>query len=186
MKLTSGDGKSLIKLARGSISAYLENKEPDVDSSLKERFSENRCVFVTITIKGDLRGCIGFTEAIYPLWEAIVKAAKAAALEDPRFEPLTKDEFKEVKIEVSALTKPELIEGKPGDYGKKIKIGKHGLIVETGFAAGLLLPQVFTEYKVDAKKALEMTCQKAGLSPDEWKNPDCKVYSFSAQIFTEK
>lgn len=185
MKLTNEDGKSLIKLARNSISAYFKNKELDAGKAVKEKFSDKQGVFVTLTIKGDLRGCIGFTDAIYPLWEAVVNAAKAAAFEDPRFPKLTEDEFKEIKIELSVLTKPELIEGKPQDYEKKIKIGKHGLIVEKGYFKGLLLPQVFTEYEADAKKALEMTCQKAGLPPDAWKDADCKVYLFSAEIFTE-
>ena len=64
--------------------------------------------FVTLTIKKELRGCIGFTEALFPLWEAIVNAAKAAAFEDPRFPPISREEFERIKFEVSVLTKPSL------------------------------------------------------------------------------
>jgi uncharacterized protein (TIGR00296 family) len=186
MKLTNEDGKSLIKLARDSISSDFKDKDLDVDKEIKDKYSEKRGAFVTLTIEGELRGCIGYTEALFPLWETITKAAKSAAFQDPRFSPLSEDELKNIKIEISVLTKPELIEGDRKDYPKKIEIGKHGLVVETGYTAGLLLPQVFTEYKVDAEKALQMTCQKAGLPPDSWKKEDCKVYSFSAQIFTEE
>lgn len=186
MKLTNEDGKTLIKLARDSISACFKNRELDADKAVRERFSGKMGVFVTLTVKGDLRGCIGFTDAIYPLWEAVAKAAKAAAFEDPRFPPLTEEEFREAKIEVSVLTKPELVEGKPDDYPGKIMIGRHGIIVDKGLNKGLLLPQVFTEYGADAKQALDMTCQKAGLAPEAWKDAGCRVYLFSAKIFKEE
>jgi hypothetical protein len=84
------------------------------------------------------------------------------------------------------LTEPEELKGKPESYPGQVEIGKHGLIVEKGYSKGLLLPQVFTEYKADAEKALEMTCQKAGLASSSWKEPGCKVYRFSAQVFTEE
>lgn len=186
MKLAEEDGKRLIKIAREAISAYMENKEPEMDSSLKERFSEKQGAFVTITIDGELRGCIGFTEPLFPLWETIKNAARAAAFEDPRFPPLTSGEFEKAKIEVSVLSLPELIKvNKPADYENEIKIGEHGLIVDNDGFKGLLLPQVFTEYKADWKNALQMTCQKAMLAPDAWKDKGCKVYRFSAEIFSE-
>ncbi len=185
MKLTKEDGKSLIALAKDAISSYFKNKDAAVSDEDKKKFSEESGAFVTLTLGGELKGCIGFTEAMFPLWETIVKAAQSAAFGDPRFTPLTEEEFKKIKIEVSVLTKPELIKAKPSEYGKHIEIGKHGLIVEKGMFKGLLLPQVFTEYKADWKKALEMTCQKAGLSPDSWKDSDCKIFRFSAIIFGE-
>lgn len=185
MNLTVEDGKILIKLARDSISSKLNNRKIQIEPEVKSRFSENAGAFVTLTADCDLRGCIGFTEALFPLWETVEKAAAAAALEDPRFPPVAKEEFKTIKIEVSVLTKPELLKGKPGEYEKQIEIGKHGLIVESGYAKGLLLPQVFTEYGVNASEALDMTCQKAGIARNSWKSPQCRVYKFSAEIFTE-
>ncbi len=186
MIFTREDGKLLIKIARESISAYLNQEKASVDEKLRKRFSEKQGAFVTLNIDGELRGCIGYTEALYPLWETISKAAVAAAVQDPRFPPLTKEELDSVKVEVSVLTKPELMKGKPDSYPKQINIGKHGLVVEKDGYAGLLLPQVFTDYKSDSEKALEMTCQKAGLPSGAWKEPGCRVYSFSAQIFEEE
>lgn len=186
MKLSEEDGKSLIDIAKSSISAALQGKEPEIEEGLKKKYSEKQGGFVTLTIDGELRGCIGYTEPIFPLWETIANTAKAAALEDPRFAPLTEKEFGKIKVEISALTVPELIEVKrPADYAKKIEIGKHGLIVDKEGKKGLLLPQVFTEYKVDWERALEMTCQKAFLDHDAWKDKNCNVYKFSAEIFSE-
>jgi len=186
MSLTKEGGKLLIKVARESISAYLNGEHYSAGDKIKKKFSEKRGAFVTLTIDGELRGCIGYTEALYPLWETISKAAEAAAFQDPRFPPLSREELSKAKVEVSVLTKPELMKGKPDSYPKQIKVGKHGLVVEKEGYAGLLLPQVFTEYNVDSVKALEMTCQKAGLPSGAWKEPGCKVYSFSAQIFEEE
>jgi AmmeMemoRadiSam system protein A len=186
MKLTKEDGKSLISLARESISSAFKHEEAKVREGIKRKFPEKTGAFVTLTIDGELRGCIGFTDSIFPLWEAVARGARAAAFEDPRFFPLTEEESKKVKIEISVLTKPELIDAKPSEYGKRIEIGKHGLIVEKGMFKGLLLPQVFPGYNADWKKALEMTCQKAGLAPDSWKDKECKVFRFSAIIFSEE
>ena len=186
MNLTKEGGKLLIKIARESISAHFNDEKYSADDSLKKMFSEKMGAFVTLNIDGELRGCIGYTEALFPLWETISKAAEAAAFQDPRFPPLSREELGKVNVEISVLAKPELLKGTPEEYAKQIEIGKHGLIVEKDSQAGLLLPQVFTDYKADSLKALEMTCQKAGLASGAWKEPGCKVYSFSAQIFEEE
>jgi len=173
-------GKILVKLARNSIFSFFENK----DVKLPLGFDEKQGVFVTLYSfpSKQLRGCIGFPEPIFILKEGIVKAARAAAFSDPRFKPLERDELNKIIVEVSVLTKPELING---DYMKKIKIGKDGLIVNCGGFSGLLLPQVFTEWKVDVKAALEMTCGKAGLPKNCWKDENCKIYKFQSEIFIE-
>ena len=186
--ISDSDRKTFLELARKSILYSLKNDGElaeigKLDIKPPELGKRNLGVFVTLHIKGSLRGCIGFIEGIKPLEEAIVENAYNAAFEDPRFEPLTEEELKEVKIEVSVLTKPELVE-KP--YESNIEIGKHGLIVEKGMHKGLLLPQVFPEYNANPIQALQMTCQKAMLPEDAWKDEDCKVYSFSAIIFTEE
>ena len=129
-----------------------------------------------------MRGCIGFIEPIFTLGQGIIEAARSAAFSDPRFPALQKDECKKVKIEISVLTEPKLMKG---DYIKQIKIGTDGLIIEKGMHKGLLLPQVFTEYNADPKIALEMTCEKAGLSRDAWKDKSVKLYKFHAEIIKE-
>jgi len=180
--LSKEDGKRLIELARNAVRAYLESEDIKVSDELKERFREKRGVFVTIKENGELRGCIGFIEPVYSLWQGVVRAALGAAFADPRFMPITKEEFKDLKFEVSVLTEPELIEE---PYEDKIEIGKHGLIVEKDGFKGLLLPQVAPEFNWDKKEFLEHTCLKAGLSKDAYRDKDVRVYRFECEIFSE-
>ncbi len=182
MKLTQKQGEILLRFARDVIAGHFLGKEAKLDG-----FSEKRGVFVTLTMHGQLRGCIGIPRPYYPLNKAIREAALSAALNDPRFPPLKEDELGEIDIEVSVLTVPQKIEvTKPDEYPEKIKIGDDGLIVNSGFYSGLLLPQVFTEYGSTPEEALDMTCRKAGLPTDAWKSGDVEIYKFQAQIFSEK
>ncbi len=173
-KLSLKDAQQLIKLARSAIAG----KEISLDG-----FNEKQGVFVTLNSypSKQLRGCIGFPMPAYRLKKAVAEAAKAAAYEDPRFPPLGKQE--KFLVEISVLTVPELIRTNPL---KSFKIGQHGLIINYDGKSGLLLPQVFPEWKANNEKALEMTCEKAGLDKDSWKRKDCKVYKFEAQIFIEE
>ena len=176
----------LLDLCRKSIKTQFSHEPLDVSQEIKKKFGKKQGVFVSLHIKQALRGCIGFIEPIYPLWDAITRAARFAAFGDPRFLPLNELEFKQVCIEISVLSVPKQIKAKtPEEIAAKIKIGKHGLIVEKGRFNGLLLPQVFTEYKVDSVGALEMTCEKAGLPIDAWQDPDAKIYSFEADVFRQ-
>jgi len=182
--MISRDGLKLLKLARDSVSLYFEKKTVN-DEELKKKFNKKQGCFVTINKDNQLRGCIGFPEPVYPLYKAVKEAAVAAAFSDPRFIPLEKNELKEIKFELSILTVPELIKvNKPEDYFNKIKIGEDGLIIRNR-SSGLLLPQVFTEYNCDVKKALQMLCRKAGLTLDAWKDLSNRIYKFQAQIFSE-
>ncbi len=181
------DAEKIIKLARDAISSVFEAKQVEVSKELMEKFSKPQGVFVTITIDKQLRGCIGFVEPVFPLYDAIVKAAKSAAFEDPRFPRLQKQEFKNIEVEISVLTVPQLIKVvKPDDYIKRINIGKDGLIIRSSFGSGLLLPQVFNRYDCNPKQALQMTCHKAGLDEDAWRDLKNKIYKFQAQIFKEE
>ncbi|MBO8174134.1 MAG: TIGR00296 family protein [Thermococcus sp.] len=185
-------GEFLVKLARKSIEEYLKSGKiikPPKDTP--EELWEKMGVFVTLNRYGvprqsALRGCIGFPLPIYPLVEATIKAAIYAAVEDPRFPPVTLDEMDNITVEVSVLTPPELIEGPPEERPKKIKVGRDGLIIEKGIYSGLLLPQVPIEWGWDEEEFLAETCWKAGLPPDCWLDPDTKVYKFTAEIFEEE
>ncbi len=180
------DGNKLLNLARDSIKLFFDDKDVKVKDEVMKKFSEKQGVFVTITIEGNLRGCIGYPEAVYPLWEAVLNAARSAAFSDPRFGALTKEEFKNIDIEITVLTVPELIEvSKSEEYLDKIKIGEDGLIIRSSRGSGLLLPQVATEYNWDSKQFLEHTCEKAGLGKDSWKEKSILVYKFQGQIFKE-
>jgi len=182
--LTDDEGAMAVRSARSAIE-YVVAKRPKASLNLTPVFSEKRGVFVTLTKSGSLRGCIGFPYPVMPLGEAIVHAAGAAALEDPRFPPVTKEELTAVLLEVKILTIPERVEGEPVKRPDNVIVGKHGLIVRGMGTSGLLLPQVATEYGWDAKTFLDHTCMKAGLSGRCWTSKNVEVLTFEGQIFSE-
>ena len=186
MKLTVKEGKELIGLARNTIKNSLEGTKLNADEGLKKKYNEKRGCFVTLSIGGELRGCIGYPEPILPLYDAIIDSAENAAFSDPRFPPVSKKELGKISIEISILTVPEQLKGEPESYAGQIKIGRDGIIIRGPYGSGLLLPQVFTEYDCDQEKALSMTCHKAMLDKDAWRDKQNKVYKFSAQIFSEE
>jgi len=180
------DRKRLLELARQSIEAQMKGNVLKVDTDLVKRFSEHRGAFVTLKEMGELRGCIGYPEPVLPLWQAVGRAAVAAAFEDPRFPPVLEEELKDIKIEISVLTVPELVEvNRPSEYLKKIKIGRDGLIIRYREYSGLLLPQVAPEQGWNVEEFLDGLCEKAGLPKGTWKHPRCEIYSFQAEVFSE-
>jgi len=182
--ISPSEGKILLKLARDSIATKFSGNIPELKDY--EKFSDKQGVFVTIHKDSELRGCIGYPEPVMPLNEAIINAARAAGFEDPRFSPLKKEELDTIKIEISVLTVPILLEVKiPDEFLKKIKIGRDGLIIRAEYSSGLLLPQVPVEHKWDVKEYLFHLSMKAGLQPDAWTDLSNKIYSFQAQIFSE-
>lgn len=184
--LSLEEGKKAVIFARNIIEKFVKNSKVSI-IDLEGVFNEKQGAFVTIHTYPyhDLRGCIGIPLPVMPLKDAIMQAAQSAT-RDPRFPPLEKDELDNIIIEVTILTKPELINvDKPQDYLEKIKIGRDGLIVEQGFFKGLLLPQVPAEQDWDKEEFLSHTCMKAGLLPDAWFDKSTKISRFSGQIFTE-
>jgi len=183
--LTNDEGAMAVRSARTAIE-YAVAKRPKISPDLTPVFDEKRGVFVTLTKSGSLRGCIGFPYPVMPLGEAIVHAAKAAALEDPRFPPVTKDELAAISLEVTVLTVPETLGGEPAKRPQMVIVGKHGLIVRGMGTSGLLLPQVATEYGWDARTFLDHTCIKAGLSERCWTSKNIEILTFEGQIFPEQ
>ena len=184
--LSLEEGKFLVKLARRTIETYLRTGEKIPAPKVSAKLREPRGVFVTLTERGELRGCIGHPLPQMPLVEATIDAAISSATADPRFTRVSAEEMRGIKIEVSVLTPPEQIRVKdPRDYPKRIELGKHGLIVEWAGFAGLLLPQVPLEWKWDVEEFLSHTCMKAGLPPDHWLREGVRISRFSAQVFTE-
>jgi len=189
MLLKKEEGEELLRAAREAISHYFEfNEEPSILKGVDlDKYQEARGVFVTLRKERELRGCIGFPLPLYPLGKAVVKAAIAAAFDDPRFVPLTKEEFGEVELELSVLTVPEKIEVKDSsEYLEKIKVGRDGLIIKFGMNSGLLLPQVPEEQGWGIEEYLDGICMKAGLAPGTWKEKGISLEAFQAQIFEEK
>jgi len=173
--------QDLLALARATLEAYFRGEPPPrLASDRAEAFGEARGLFVTLHKGGGLRGCIGTLEPLGDLTRVICEYALRAALEDPRFPPLSAEELPECRIEISVLTPPEEISG-PGE----IEIGKDGLILESRGRRGLLLPQVATEWGFDAEKFLAEVSRKAGLPPDAWREPGARMWSFRAMVFSE-
>ncbi len=190
-KFSLEEGTYLVKLARKSIETYMiKGVFPKIKSPSYTKLEKPSGAFVTLNTfpDGTLRGCIGYPEPILPLYQAVIRAAVAAAFEDPRFPPLSKDELGSVTVEVSILTPPKRIDDKVVDresLPKMIRIGNHGLIIKRGFYSGLLLPQVATEYSWNSTEFLSQTCLKAGLWKDCWLYSGTEVYIFPAEIFSE-
>jgi len=178
MQLTEQDKKNLHDIARQSIAAGLEKKPPAPFTDVSGVLREPRGAFVTLHLRGQLRGCIGLIEPVKPLAATIQEMALAAAFGDPRFPPLTIQEFRDIDIEISVLSPLRRIKNVD-----EIQVGVHGLYICQGSRRGLLLPQVATEYRWDRDTFLEHTCSKAGLSPLAWKDPETQIYVFSADIF---
>jgi len=165
-------------VAKSAIEAKLSGEVLPHFDPPTSKLKEKRGAFVSLHRQGQLRGCIGYIQAYKPLYQTVTEMAVAAAFQDSRFQPLQKDELKDLEIEISALTPLKKI----SDI-KEIEIGKHGIYIIKGFNSGLLLPQVATEYGWNTEAFLENTCHKAGLSKDAWKDKDVEIYIFSADIF---
>jgi len=187
--LVLDQGVDLVRYARSVIEDNFSREKPDIPDSLRATFSEHLGVFVTLSRhpSHDLRGCIGFPEPTLPLGTAVEKASISAALEDPRFPNVKESELSSLLVEVSVLSKPEIVSvNDPKEYVEKVIVGRDGLIAEKGGYRGLLLPQVPVEWKWDSETFLCHTCQKAGLDQTAWLDEGFKLYSFQAQIFTEE
>ena len=112
--LTPAEGKLALSHARHVLHEHVA-QEPYTEPEFPPVFSKKRGVFVTLTKHGDLRGCIGFPHAIMPLRDAIREAACSAATGDPRFPPVTPNELRDIAVEVTVLTEPELLEVAPAN-----------------------------------------------------------------------
>ncbi len=179
--LLDTDKKFLLNLARNNLKSLLNNStNAAIDpKTVPENCKYQTGVFVTLKKGGNLRGCIGYVIGMKPLYEEVIENSYNAAFRDPRFPPLEKSEFKDIKIEISVLTVPE-----PVVSVDDIVVGRDGLIIEKGFSKGLLLPQVPVEWGWDRDEFLKHTCNKAGLPDDAWKQ-GAKISKFEAIVFGE-
>jgi AmmeMemoRadiSam system protein A len=180
MNLSTADKQLLLQAARDSIAAQLKGKAATPVKASSPVLQEPRGAFVSLHRQGQLRGCIGYIEALKPLLQTVREMAPAAAFQDPRFGPLQADELADLEIEISVLSPMRLIQSTD-----EIEPGKHGLYIVRGLNRGLLLPQVATQYHWDRRTFLEQTCGKAGLPPDAWKDPNTHIYIFRAEIFAD-
>ena len=184
-EITSDEGMLALTYVRNTLTDTLCRLEKAPSPEWSGVFLEKRGVFVTITKNGELRGCIGYPEPVLELHTALLDAALSAALRDPRFPPVTCQELAEISIDITVLSKPELVTVSADMRPSIILIGTHGLIIRGHGRSGLLLPQVATEWNFNQTEFLEQTCQKAGLPKNSWMQEDVSLYTFMGQIFSE-
>ena len=174
--------KELLKIARDAIIHNLKTGKTLAVKVDDEALKQDMGAFVTLHKGGQLRGCIGNMVARGPLYLAVRDMAIAAAVEDPRFSPVRLEEMDDIDIEISALSPMERID----DY-ERIEVGKHGVMVRTGWRSGVYLPQVATETGWTREEFMNSLCaHKAGMPMDAWKTGGCEIYIFTAEVFGEK
>jgi AmmeMemoRadiSam system protein A len=141
--------------------------------------------FITLTIDGDLRGCIGALEPYQPLAEDVREHARQAALEDPRFSPVSLDEVDRIKIEISRLTLPKRVEYTDAeDLLSRLRQNVDGVILRDGFRRATFLPQVWEKIP-DKVDFLENLCSKMGAEPDTWRSKHLEVLTYQVEEFQE-
>jgi AmmeMemoRadiSam system protein B/AmmeMemoRadiSam system protein A len=179
--LTRQEKEELLRIAKQSVETIVkERKRYQVAVPAFETLKRDRGAFVTLKEKGQLRGCIGYIAPMRALYLTVRDVAAAAAVEDPRFQPVSVAELGQLEYEISVLSPLRRV----ADI-RQIRVGQHGLVIKKGEYEGLLLPQVPTEQGWDRKTFLEQTCAKAGLPPQAWQDEDADLFMFSALVFDE-
>ena len=167
--LSSGDQQDLLKLAADSIEMGLKGTQLEVDFTVCSRaLKDPGASFVTINVRDQLRGCIGSLEIKRALAIDVVKNARAAAFDDPRFGALTQEEFENLHIHISVLSSPETIEcASEDELVRQLRPGIDGVILEDGASRATYLPSVW-EVLPDPQQFIQQLKRKAGLSLDHW------------------
>jgi len=168
----------LLKVAHESILSALEHREISLNAP-SPHLAEPRGAFTTIYLHGLLRGCVGYVLPVVSLFRTVAETARAAALEDTRFSPVSLEEAPALEISLSVLSLLKVM--RP----EEVEIGVHGLVVSQGGRRGLLLPQVPVEHQWDRVTFMEQTCHKAGLPLNAWKQ-GATLEVFTAEVFGDR
>ncbi|MBN1688371.1 MAG: AmmeMemoRadiSam system protein B [Candidatus Omnitrophica bacterium] len=180
--LTKDQQKELLKIARKTIETYVKTGKVLDVKTLDPVLQEEKAAFVTLKERGRLRGCIGHTLPVEPLYLSVRNNAISAASRDPRFRPVGENELGDIDLEISVLSVPELVPS-----ADQVEIPKHGVIIKRDGHVGVFLPKVGEETGWNKEKFLgELCSQKAGLPWDCWKDPRTEIYVFVAEDFSEK
>ncbi|MFP5205322.1 MAG: AmmeMemoRadiSam system protein B [Acidobacteriota bacterium] len=180
--LSDAEKQELLAIARNSVEWIVTHRQPyDPPVPASATLNREYGAFVTLTKHGILRGCIGYTAAVKPLYMTLRDIATLAALRDPRFSPVAAEELESLSYEISVLSPLRHVSSL-----EEIEIGRDGLLVKCGLHEGLLLPQVAADQHWDRTRFVEETCHKAGLRSDAWKSPETDVFRFTAEVFSEK
>lgn len=187
-RITKEEGTRLISLARETIEARLPGVEerPKAEGPFPEKFTEKRGTFVTLTLDGGLRGCIGHIIPQQSIVDGVKENAVNAAFRDPRFPPLTAKEWDRVCVEVSVLTDPKpLPYDGAEDLLQKLRPGVDGVILRKGMHQATFLPQVWDQLPMK-EDFLTHLCLKAGLDGDTWRREPLEVSTYQVQAFEEE
>ena len=178
--LNATDRQTLLAIAKKAVREKVLHKRIYEPKTNSPALLQSRGAFVTLTKEGRLRGCIGYTAPLKALYLTVRDVAISAALSDPRFNAVGKEELDQLDYEISVLSPFRHVRDV-----KEIEIGKHGLLIKRGDYAGLLLPQVAADYGWDRQTFLQQTCRKAGLPANAWKDEDSDIFWFTAFVFNE-
>ncbi|PKN00517.1 MAG: hypothetical protein CVU78_00520 [Elusimicrobia bacterium HGW-Elusimicrobia-2] len=178
--LDADEKKALLKMAKKTVEQYASTgRVPDFNIE-SERLKEVQGAFVTLRKGGMLRGCIGNIVGAKPLWETVRDMAVEASSSDPRFPRVTKDELRDIKIEISVLTPPQRV------AADDVVLGRDGVIVRRGARQGVYLPQVADETGWSREEFMNSLCKhKAGLDEEAWRDDDTDIFTFQADVFSQ-
>ncbi len=179
--LEEADRQALLAIARGAIASRLGQPVSGPPPGSSGALQEKRGAFVTLRRRGDgeLRGCVGFSEARLALGEAVARAAQLAAFEDGRFDPVTAGELDSLVLDISILS--PLVPIAP----EAVEVGRHGLMIRHAGCSGLLLPLVPVQFGWDREEYLRHLCGKAGLPEDAWQNREAELLAFTTESVGE-
>lgn len=186
-QLTHEEHQTLLRLAREALTLRVKGgKLPKLDlASMPGRLREDGASFITLTIRGELRGCIGALEPYQPLAEDVREHAIAAGLEDPRFPPVTEQELGKIRIEVSRLTRPVPLEyNSADDLLSRLKPHVDGVILRDRHHRATFLPQVWEKIP-DPVDFLNQLCWKMGLDGNAWRTKHLEVLTYQVEEFHE-
>jgi hypothetical protein len=176
--LTEQEKETLRNVVKKTLDSCVKTGKVPEFNNFSGHLGEKWGAFVTLTKRGELRGCIGNIVGTRPLITTVAEMTREAALGDPRFPRVQPSELPDIQFEISVLTPIRQVK----DINE-IVIGRDGIIITQGYNRGLLLPQVATEWGWDLNTFLEQTCRKAGLPNDAWKDKSTIIEAFSAEVF---
>lgn len=177
----------LLTIARRAIQeAIIDRKLSPIDlNSLPAELQTKGACFVTLSLHGHLRGCIGSLEARQPLALDVQEHAVDAAMNDYRFPPLAENEIQQIRIEISVLSAAQpLPYSSPEDLLTKLRPGIDGVILAQGLRRATFLPQVWQSIP-DPAEFLGMLCEKMGADSDLWRKQKPEVLTYQVECFEE-
>ncbi len=184
---TAADRRYLLELARRTVREVAAGgNPPDISAaSLAPKFTAAKGCFVTLTKRGDLRGCVGYIRAQGPLYQAVIDNARNAAISDPRFPPVSPGEVDRLEIEISVLTEPQpLAFTSPAELLQKLQPHQDGVVLQIGGRGATYLPQVWDQLP-DKADFLDNLSAKAGCDPADWRKPGTSVFIYHVEAFKE-